>query len=122
MINHSVTQALQLNRGTLPISYQHMSIALSFIIPAYNEKDYLGTCLSTLIWDIRSANLINSSEVIVVNNASTDETEYIARQFPEVQVLNEMRRDQRTPAKGLLVAQGKSLFSSMQIINSAGMG
>ncbi len=108
MINHSVTQALQLNRGTLPISYQHMSIALSFIIPAYNEKDYLGTCLSTLIWDIRSANLINSSEVIVVNNASTDETEYIARQFPEVQVLNEMRKGPaHARQKGLLVAQGK---------------
>jgi glycosyltransferase involved in cell wall biosynthesis len=60
---------------------------VSIIIPAYNEEAYLAqTIKSALEQDYPDF------EVIVVNNASTDPTEEIARGFPNVAVVNESRR------------------------------
>jgi glycosyltransferase involved in cell wall biosynthesis len=60
---------------------------VSIIIPAYNEEAYLAqTIRSALEQDY------SDFEVIVVNNASTDRTEEIARGFPKVAVVNESRR------------------------------
>jgi glycosyltransferase involved in cell wall biosynthesis len=60
---------------------------VSIVIPAYNEEAYLAqTIRSALEQDY------SDFEVIVVNNASTDRTEQIARGFPNVAVVNESRR------------------------------
>ncbi len=69
---------------------------ISFVIPAYNEENYLGECLES----IKNAELDSSCdiEIIVVNNASTDSTGKVADSFEGVKVVNE-------PRKGLLFAR-----------------
>lgn len=70
---------------------------ISLIIPAYNEEKYLEECLKKA--------LINSEEIfeiIVVNNASTDQTSEIAKSFSNVKVVE-------APEKGLTKARQKGL-------------
>lgn len=63
---------------------------LSFVIPAYNEASYLGACLESIIGEIeRSA---HDAEIVVVNNASTDETKAVALSHPDVVVVDEPRK------------------------------
>lgn len=69
---------------------------ISFVIPAYNEEAYIGKCLESILE--ATGKLYASTEVIVVNNASTDRTKEIASSFPKVIVVDE-------PRKGLLFAR-----------------
>ncbi len=69
---------------------------LSIVVPAYNEEAYLGRCLEALAVEI--ARTSYDIEVIVVNNASTDQTGAVARTFPFVRVVDE-------PQKGLSQAR-----------------
>lgn len=57
--------------------------AVSVIVPARNEQACLGTCLQSL-----HAQAGPSSEVIVVNDGSTDRTREIAESFPGVRVID----------------------------------
>ncbi|MFA5995465.1 MAG: glycosyltransferase family A protein [Patescibacteria group bacterium] len=70
---------------------------LSVIIPAYNEAKYLPTCLTSLIAEIKR-NQHRSIEIIVVDNASTDNTTVIVKQYSEVTLIKE-------PRKGLVFAR-----------------
>lgn len=68
---------------------------LSFVIPAYNEEHYLSACLESILQQINadvSGTLRSTTEIIVVNNASTDRTASVASRFPEVRVIDEPRR------------------------------
>jgi glycosyltransferase involved in cell wall biosynthesis len=56
---------------------------VSVIVPARNEEACLGACLESLV-----AQTGISSEIIVVNDASTDRTREIAQSFPRVRVVN----------------------------------
>lgn len=58
-------------------------LALSLIIPAYNEEQHLDTCLKSI-----AAQTVMPDEVIVVNNNSTDRTVEIAASYPFVRVVN----------------------------------
>ena len=71
---------------------------ISFVIPAYNEEHYLADCLEAII--AQKADAPCPIEIIVVNNASTDGTEAVARRYEKdgVGVVNE-------PAKGLVHAR-----------------
>ncbi len=69
---------------------------LSFVIPAYNEENYIGPCLEAIERAMAGKNY--NMEVIVVNNASTDKTEEVARSFSWAKVVNE-------PNKGLVRAR-----------------
>ncbi len=69
---------------------------LSFVIPAYNEEKYISKCLDSLVKQTIGSS--NDIEIIVVNNASTDETKGIASSFPGVLVIDE-------PIKGLVRAR-----------------
>ncbi len=69
---------------------------LSFVIPAYNEQDYIGACLQFIAAEV--ARTSYDVEIIVVNNASTDRTRAIASAFPGVTVVAE-------PHKGLTAAR-----------------
>jgi glycosyltransferase involved in cell wall biosynthesis len=60
---------------------------ISIVIPAYNEESYLAQTIRSVL-----AQDYSDFEVIVVNNASTDRTEEIARGFPGLAVVNEFRR------------------------------
>ena len=70
-----------------------MALTLSVIVCAHNEARYLSTCLYSLLAQSRIPD-----EILVVNNASTDETRAVAQQVPYVRVVDE-------PRKGLVVAR-----------------
>jgi len=79
---------------------------ISAIIPAHNEEKYLGACLESLLTH-RPPNL---SEIIVVDNASTDSTAKLAAQFHGVTVISEPRKGpSHARQRGLQVAQGTHL-------------
>jgi glycosyltransferase involved in cell wall biosynthesis len=57
---------------------------ISFVVPAYNEEAIVRTCLQSIVAEIaRNPNLAlgTSAEVVVVNNASTDNTRAVAEEF-----------------------------------------
>lgn len=60
---------------------------ISVVIPAYNEEQYLGACLQSLM----AQDYSEPFEIIVADNGSTDRTAAIAREFG-VRVLSEPRR------------------------------
>lgn len=62
-------------------------LALSLIIPAYNEQLHLGYCLDSI-----AAQTVMPFEVIVVDNNSTDDTVKIARSYPFVRVVPEKKQ------------------------------
>lgn len=63
---------------------------MSFVVPAYNEEAYLPACLESILRETRNCNI--STEIIVVNNASTDRTREIALSYPEVKLVDEPRK------------------------------
>ena len=69
---------------------------ISFVIPAFNEAENIRACLSSLFRELEGDPF--PSEIIVVNNASTDGTGEIAARFPGVVVVDE-------PRKGLVMAR-----------------
>lgn len=79
---------------------------ISIIIPAYNEEKNIGKCLKAAIEYLPK----NKSEIIVVDNASTDKTAAIARKFPRVKVIYEPKKGpNKARQKGLSVAKGPLL-------------
>jgi cellulose synthase/poly-beta-1,6-N-acetylglucosamine synthase-like glycosyltransferase len=71
-------------------------VLISFVVPAYNEEKRLKRNLAAIIAEIKRSGC--RAEVIVVNNASTDNTGSVAASFPEVIVVDE-------PVKGLVQAR-----------------
>src|SRR5258706_14109199 len=70
-----------------------MRLTITTIVCAYNESRLLPACLYSLRSQTRPPD-----DILVVNNASTDETGAVARAVPGVRVVDE-------PAKGLVVAR-----------------
>jgi glycosyltransferase involved in cell wall biosynthesis len=70
---------------------------LSFVVPAYNEEAYLPACLDSILDQTRHLPA-GTTEIIVVNNASTDRTRDVALSYPNVLVVDE-------PRKGLTFAR-----------------
>jgi glycosyltransferase involved in cell wall biosynthesis len=68
-------------------------MTISAIVCAYNEAHHLPACLFSLLSQTRPPD-----EILVINNASTDETGAVARRVPGVRVIDE-------PIKGLVVAR-----------------
>ena len=63
---------------------------LSFVIPAYNEEQYVGDCLEAILKEKSTAPC--DVEIIVVNNASTDTTGEVARKYSGVTVVDEPKK------------------------------
>jgi glycosyltransferase involved in cell wall biosynthesis len=72
------------------------SCVLSFVVPAFNEENYLGACLESILAQTRGRE--DRFEIVVVNNASTDGTREVALRYPGVKVVDE-------PRKGLTFAR-----------------
>lgn len=72
------------------------NLKISFVIPAYNEENNLKFCLDSIIKETAGKNVV--SEIIVVNNASTDQTRNIALSYKQVKVVDQ-------PKKGLSFAR-----------------
>jgi glycosyltransferase involved in cell wall biosynthesis len=72
---------------------------LSFVVPAYNEEAYLPACLDSILAQTRELPA-GSTEIVVVNNASTDRTREVALSYLHlgVTVIDE-------PRKGLTFAR-----------------
>src|SRR5262249_8664039 len=69
------------------------TMTVTVIVCAYNEARLLAGCLYSLLAQPRPPD-----EILVVNNASTDDTAAVAREVPGVRVIDE-------PTKGLVVAR-----------------
>ena len=69
---------------------------ISFVIPAYNEENYLPACIESILK--QTAALSEPAQIIVVNNASSDGTRAVAMRYPEVTLVDE-------PRKGLTFAR-----------------
>jgi peptidoglycan/xylan/chitin deacetylase (PgdA/CDA1 family)/GT2 family glycosyltransferase len=76
---------------------------VSVVIPAYNEEDYVLSCLES----IRRQDYAAEYEVIVVDNASTDNTAKIARDWGAKVVYESKRSPACARQKGAEVATGK---------------
>ncbi len=63
---------------------------LAFVIPAYNEEKLIAKCIESVIKEINNSAI--DAQIIVVNNASSDKTEQIARSFEGVKVINENKK------------------------------
>src|SRR5258708_38996866 len=59
---------------------------ISFVIPAYNEETQIAKCLLSVIKAL--VKNFQDFEIIVVNNASIDNTAPIARSFEHVKVVD----------------------------------
>ena len=70
-----------------------MALSISVIVCAHNEARYLPACLHSVLAQSRVPD-----ELLVIDNASTDETALVALQVPRVRVVDE-------PRKGLVVAR-----------------
>lgn len=62
---------------------------LSIIIPAYNEGAFIGDLLKRIM-AVDVERLGFKREIIVVNDGSTDNTEEVARSFPDVHCFNQI--------------------------------
>ncbi|MFH1423379.1 MAG: glycosyltransferase family A protein [Candidatus Nealsonbacteria bacterium] len=85
-------------------------MTFSLIIPAYNEQSYIEKCLKSVKFlKIPSG---ESLEVIVVNNASTDKTEEVARMaLPEAKIIREPKKGlTRAYNRGAIEAKGEILI------------
>ena len=79
---------------------QTTHVNISLIIPAHNEEKYLPGCLQNI-----APHVGRLLEVIVVDNASADDTAEVARQFQFARVVHE-------PRKGLLWARQRGFLES----------
>lgn len=66
---------------------KNKSLALSLVIPVFNEEDHIEACLNAII-----GQTIRPAEVIVVDNNSTDKTLELVKQYPFVKILKVKRQ------------------------------
>lgn len=78
------------NTAAIPITvavpmHEKKEILVSFVIVSHNHAPYLDTCLSSL----RAHTTTIPSEILCVNNASTDKTpDIVMKHFPYVRLIN----------------------------------
>ena len=70
-----------------------LPLKISVIVCAHNEARYLPACLHSVLAQSRVPD-----QILVINNASTDQTSLVASTIPHVEVVDE-------PRKGLVVAR-----------------
>jgi glycosyltransferase involved in cell wall biosynthesis len=92
--------------GSFKASFATMEgMKFSFVIPAFNEEAYLRPCLTALLKEIGAGAGGVETEVIVIDNASTDGTALVAASFPGVRVVRE-------ETKGLTHARKRGVAES----------
>lgn len=91
-------------------------MVLSFVVPAYNEEAYLGACLESILAQTRG--LEQATEIIVVNNASTDGTRDVALRYledygPLVRAVDEVRKGLPYARQAGFLASSGSLIANV---------
>jgi glycosyltransferase involved in cell wall biosynthesis len=79
------------------------TMKISFVIPAYNEEHYIADCLDSVF--AQSKNASCDTEIIVVNNGSTDKTAEIVARYPGARLVHE-------PQKGIVWARRAGLCAA----------
>ncbi|MGA9855569.1 MAG: glycosyltransferase [Gammaproteobacteria bacterium] len=83
---------------------------LSIIIPAYNEEKFISGCLEHVQAEILHCNDAGLVDVLVIDNASTDQTAAIAGTYHGVRVVHETQKGlTRARQRALNEAQGDIL-------------
>ena len=82
-------------------------IRFSFVVPAYNEEVLLGACLNAIRAEVERTGA--DAEIVVVDNASTDQTAEVARSVRGVVVVHEAR-------KGLVQARKAGFEASSGVL------
>lgn len=86
--------------------------SISVVIPAYNEKEYIGPCLDSLVWQKTDYPF----EVLVINNNSQDNTAEIAQNYKDllnIRVINETIQGRGMARyRGFEEADGDIIFST----------
>lgn len=85
-------------------------LELSIIIPAYNEEEYLSSCLEAIDRAIDAYGRRDAVEIIVANNASTDLTAEIARAAGAAVVLELEHKISKVRNTGARAAGGRCLL------------
>ena len=83
-------------------------IDYSFIVIAYNEEHFIGSCLASIV----SLEGLDSYEVVVINDGSTDSTAAVVEEFvrlhPRVRLVNQVNQGRGAArANGLREASGR---------------
>lgn len=90
----------------MPVTLQNRQLNISLIIPAYNEENYIGACLDHVLMNSHG----RFTEIIVIDNASTDRTAEIAITYPGVRVVREeVKGLTKARQRGYIEAQGDIL-------------
>lgn len=77
---------------------------LSFVIPAYNETKFIDKCLSTIV-ELSKTNQLDT-EIIVINNDSTDNTVALAKQHTSL--IYSINRSSISTARNLGIEKASS--------------
>ena len=85
-------------------------LELSVIIPAYNEEALLARALTSTVSSLEELGLTERSEIIVVDNNSTDRTAEIAKRFGVRLVFEPENQISRARNAGGFVATGRFLI------------
>lgn len=90
------------------------SIAVSIVIPAYNEEKYIGNCLFSLLKSEQNTDI--DYEVILVDNNSTDKTLKLAQKFATgmgLRIIKETKQGRGVArARGFKEAKGEVVLSA----------
>jgi glycosyltransferase involved in cell wall biosynthesis len=86
-------------------------MVLSFVVPAFNEEGYLGDCLESILQQTKD--MQDSTEIIVVNNASTDRTREVALRYPGVRVVDETRKGLTFARQAGFIASSGSIIANV---------
>ena len=89
-----------------PVELLDLSPITSVVIPAHNEAKGIAECLTHAVENTPAALL----EILVVDNASSDDTAAVASRFDKVRVVHEPEKGlTRARQRGLLEAKGEFL-------------
>ena len=86
-------------------------MVLSFVIPAYNEECYLADCIESILR--QTEGMTDTTEIIVVNNASTDGTREVALRYPKVKLVDEPRKGLTHARQAGFAASSGSLIANV---------
>jgi glycosyltransferase involved in cell wall biosynthesis len=91
-------------------AYTNEDMKISFLIPAFNEEKQIGQCLGSVQKEIARAGLEHDTEIIVINNASTDRTREIVLGCSGVHLVDEPQKGvSRARQAGFLASRGELL-------------
>lgn len=81
-------------------------VAISFVVPAYNEEALIASCLYAILAE--TARVGRKAEIIVVDNNSTDRTRQVVAGIREIKIVDEPKRGLvQARRAGCLIATGE---------------